>query len=280
MKTYSKEERLEILNKYLGYGSPDATIYFIGLEEKSPWTIEELSKNYPDKDKIEVWLKNNPQMVIDQKIKCVKENFGFDFEEKVCEWLDKYKKNEPIFSTNESPGNYNGTRTDCKQSDLSLEILKTLKLVPKEEDKISYYDNKFATSLGFEACLNYFPVARSKTSLSYDEEKFLFGTSADNKFGDAKFDFEKMRKDYFKELFERINFRVNNKDDVFLIFLGEQVLNKVSGLLDCKLKTLGKGVAANNSRNIWSIYHPRYYGFWENKRILIQEIGNSHSTKR
>lgn len=34
MKTFSKEEMLEILNKYLGYGNPDATIYFIGLEEK------------------------------------------------------------------------------------------------------------------------------------------------------------------------------------------------------------------------------------------------------
>lgn len=277
MKTYCKEERLKLLNKYLGYGNPNATIYFIGLEEKSPWTIEELSKNNPDKDKIEVWLKNNPQMVIDQKIKSVKEKFGFDFEEKVGEWLNKYKNNKPIFSDVESPVNYDGRRTDCKQSDLSLEILKILNLVPKEEDNISYYEKRFARSDRLEACLNYFPVARSKTRHSYDEEKFLFGTSADNKFGDAKVDLENMRKDCFKDLFERINFRIKNNDDVFLIFLGKEVISKVSDLLDCKLEMLGKGVAANNSINIWSIYHPRYFGFWENKRIMIREIGNRYS---
>ena len=276
MKTFSKEGRLEILNKYLGYGNPDATIYFIGLEEKSPWTIEELSKNNPDIDRIEVWLKNNPQMVIDQKIKFVKDKFGFDFEEKVGEWLNEYKNNKPIFSDYGSPENYDGRRTACKQSDLSLEILKILKLVPKEEDNISYYENRFARSDGFEACLNYFPVARSKTNISYEEEGFLFGTSADNKFGDKKI--ENCRMERFKNIFAQIIRRSNN--NVFLILLGKPVLSRLRDLIDCKLKELGSGIAANDSRNIWSIYHPSYYGFWENKKVMIQEIGNNYLIKR
>lgn len=285
MKTFSKEEMLEILNKYLGYGNPDATIYFIGLEEKSPWTIQEvLPKDHPKGIQISIWLEQNAHLGIVEKIEWVNKQFGFDFEFEVQKLLDEYDRSEPIFSTDKSPENYNGQRTDCKQSDLSLEILKILKLMPKEEDNISYYENRFARSDGFEACLNYFPVARAEEKDSYDEEDYLFGTNDKVKFGNSKL--EKIRKNCYKVLFDKLKGRML-KDDVFLILMGNEPYNGLKdiisdvfgfdfGLNENEGKLLGEAdsYVANKHRNIWSIPHPTSRGksYSYAKDVLLEEI--------
>ncbi|MEO8400091.1 MAG: hypothetical protein ABI550_09820 [Ignavibacteriaceae bacterium] len=152
-----------------------------------------------------------------------------------------------------------------------------------------YSRSVFGTKYGNEACLNYFPIARSGESTKYDEEEYFFGIRLKEKFFSPQY--ENDRKKYFEEFLQLIKKRML-KEDIFLILMGGEPYDNLQSTVEqvfeidfSKKKTEDKFILndeknknkmiANKERNIWSVGHPEHRHFTEKDiKIVMDEIKN------
>lgn len=273
MKTFTSIERFEIINKCLGYGNPNAIIYFIGLEEKHSWELNELipSEN-ENKAKILVRLNDLDEENVESKIKIIKNEFGLDFENIVNTTIEDYQNNTDNFVYACEPNN-EISKTSNIQDKLSKELLIVLNKYDEEYDWDNYSRSIFGTKKGNEACLNYFPIARPITKKFYNEEQYFFGLSDKNKFLNSGS--ENQRINYFEILFKMLKSQMKDRD-IFIFLMGQPPYINLKEVIESVFyidfsensgndsfilndESSGNKMIANKERNIWSVNHPTAY---------------------
>lgn len=257
-----KETRFSKLNNCLGYGNPNGTIIFIGIEESRSW---ELKKLFPNGRKdIQKRLNDISRLSVEEQIGKVLSEFNLDLEYMADKLIDDLTEEEIYVPPAEVKYEY--STTTRAQSILSFEVLKLLGVLNEETDFTKYERQTFGSRSGKEICLNHYPISRSESKANYPEEEYFFGTNAKRKFYSESYESERIGK--FKMLFQNLKQRMK-KEDIFLFLLGNGPYTKLSDIIgevfefdfgknynDGKFRLTDDAMLSNRERNIWSVNHP------------------------
>jgi len=214
-----KEENMNILNNFIGYGNPCADFWFMGIEEHS---IDKNLNMLEEKERFKIYCK---------KYNKVQSPFYLTNEELSAKMQEEDKKNAKKSKT------YEG------YIKMYNEILKNKKQNNFESENIGTKESKFFI-------LNLYPLPRATTNSNYNnfiKEYIYAGT------------FNEWKKKYWNERKKYIsNFR-NNYNPKFIFCFGTSRWNdfeKLFGKFEVIKNSDNKYFGKFKNKNIFCLHHP------------------------
>lgn len=277
------KERMEILNKFWGYGNPEtANILFIGIEEAGSWDNKGLSAMEYGFEK---YLENEEsKKILDARLNVIFNN----------EQSDKYYMTKPEWTKNSwskyirKEVDFKNNKTEKIQTYLSLKLqginIETLEggLEYWQNGNLSNSDNGFCSKHEFQS--NVFPLGAQSEDTWNEEYPILFGVTESK--DEYRENCKENRLKVLKILLETLIHNANESNKQLLIFImGSDPKYYLKSVL-CELGYIfpekNSDFIKQNHRilrwnwssygNVWFTGHPSFG--WINKEVCDRIIYN------